>query len=219
VTIIIIGSGPSMKPEYIDMIRASGLPSMGMNAQYRHYETIDWLPQYYCCFDVQVGENHKEKLTSLDTHLCSYREVGGQTTKGIPPDFKNQSYHYVTTGTCAVRWAMELGYKRIILTGIDCDYQDLTADKELVEGTWGTWKLKETPKENPNYWVEDYQQEGDVYNTPNYNPSKPYHPLAWLELAAQSHHYGVQLIQTGSLLMPTIPVAELPQVLDDLAIA
>jgi hypothetical protein len=69
----------------------------------------------------------------------------------------------VTTGAISIRWAASLGYSKIGLIGVDCRYVALPA-WQAEEGL--SLRMAETPTENPNYFFEDYQREGDLFNVP-----------------------------------------------------
>lgn len=205
--IVVIGNGPSMKEEYLDLIRASGIPAVGMNAIYRLLRKKGWFPEYYLCFDASVAGSHKEEFSQLIKdesngikkfcfYKCNFKELGENprvVLKDHPPRFQNQKFNYVTTGTCAVRFAIELGYDQIIIVGVDCNYKDKVAERRTLPDTRATYELTETPAHNPNYFFEGYQIKGDVYNVPN----APYHRLAWQELATQVSTFGVRCTQTS----------------------
>lgn len=194
-TIVVIGNGPSMKKEYFDIIKNKGIDSIGMNSVYRYLKYINWWPTYYLGFDSKVTSSHKSEFIKLindnnngikefifyEENFPELKNNSRVTLKTSPPKFKNQHFSHVTTGSCAVRFAIEKGYKNIILIGIDCNYKEKVAERELQKGTWGTFKLLEDPKDNPNYFFDDYQQKGDIYNIPN----APYHKASWIELATQ----------------------------------
>lgn len=208
-SIVVIGNGPSMKKEHLQLIQDTETPSIGMNAIYRLLKTKGWFPRYYLCFDASVTGSHKKEFLNLiadDNNgiekFCFYKvnfkdfEPNDRVIlKEHPPNFKGQKFNYVTTGTCAVRFAIELGYDTIIITGVDCNYKEKVAERITLPNTRATYKLTETPKRNPNYFFDEYQVEGDIYNTPN----APYHRLAWQELAQQISSYRVRCVQTSPI--------------------
>lgn len=71
----------------------------------------------------------------------------------------------LTTGGYAPRFARYLGYTSIGLIGIDLRYVEMIPEAEVVKGI--VLQIKETPKQNPNYFFSDYQVAGDRYNVPN----------------------------------------------------
>ncbi|MCE9649655.1 MAG: hypothetical protein K8R18_08535 [Parvibaculum sp.] len=70
----------------------------------------------------------------------------------------------VTTGVMAARFAAYLGFRNILLLGIDANYQQLVDGAAKREGI--TLEMEKTPEANPNYFFADYQQAGDLYNLP-----------------------------------------------------
>ena len=80
------------------------------------------------------------------------------------PYFRTTAPDFVTTGAYSVRYGAFLGYQKINLLGIDLTYQTISEaaavdDLRLV--------MTETPSTNPNYFFDDYQQEGDAFQVPN----------------------------------------------------
>jgi hypothetical protein len=71
----------------------------------------------------------------------------------------------LTTGSHSVRFAAHLGYKEICLLGIDLRYVETIPEAEQVGEI--ALRIRETPKHNPNYFFDGYQQAGDRYNIPN----------------------------------------------------
>ena len=57
------------------------------------------------------------------------------------------------------------------------NYVEMIPECEELEDS--TLIIKETPKENPNYFIDDYQQAGDIYNKPNCNRV---HKQSWEDL-------------------------------------
>ena len=55
----------------------------------------------------------------------------------------------------------------IHILGMDCNYVEMIPECEELED--GTLKITKTPApgSNPNYFFDDYQRVGDIYNKPN----------------------------------------------------
>ncbi len=79
--------------------------------------------------------------------------------------FNTQDTTKVTTGAFAARFVAFLGHEKIALMGIDLKYVEIIKEAEKTEGVGLV--MRETPKENPNYFFDSYQQAGDKYNIPN----------------------------------------------------
>jgi hypothetical protein len=187
--LFVIGNGPSLRNFKFEDLSTYGFDTIGMNAAYRYWDTINWYPTYYSCLDTAVIESHQKQIRRLikeerikkffllkqiakhDPLLLDNKNIyffedlvkGPFTDKNIA--FKSCSPGKVTTGSYATRFGMYLGYKEIYLLGIDCRYVEIIKQARKVE----TIKLEivATPKFNPNYFFNDYQQKGDIYNIPN----------------------------------------------------
>ena len=88
---------------------------------------------------------------------------------GLPrwsaPAFETAAPAKVTTGAYAVRYAIHLGHARVYLLGIDCNYVESLPAASEAGGI--ALKMDSTPEQNPNYFFDDYQREGDRFNQPN----------------------------------------------------
>ena len=65
-------------------------------------------------------------------------------------------------------------YTDINLFGIDCNYVEFLPETERLKDN--TLRITKTPLNNPNYFIDDYQREGDNYNIPN---TKSVHYKSW----------------------------------------
>ena len=93
------------------------------------------------------------------------------------PTFGTKNLKISCTGANAIRTALELGYKKIILIGHDATYVQSHEFKEHESSGPGRYRVKQK-SDNPNYFWKDYYEGGDVYN-------KPGDPLpAWQRVAA-----------------------------------
>ncbi|PKP81502.1 MAG: hypothetical protein CVT79_10485 [Alphaproteobacteria bacterium HGW-Alphaproteobacteria-18] len=103
----------------------------------------------------------------LDSYVPYWHETRGAGF-GVElidaPAFRTGWPNLLTTGAYSLRYAAELGYTQLILLGIDLDYQPLP---EAAEADGLRLVMTETPKENPNYFFDDYQQAGDEFHVPN----------------------------------------------------
>ena len=83
-----------------------------------------------------------------------------------------------TTGSHAALVGAELGYRRIQLMGIDANYVEKIDEAKGKGGD--VLEIGTTPQNNPNYFVKDYQLEGDKYTLPN--PIPDLHLNCWREV-------------------------------------
>lgn len=205
--LIVMGGGPSLKIEHFDLVR--GFDTIGMNGAYRYYYKSGWWPRYFCCFDNNVTQNHASEWRAMIedpnvpierffflhrlsdspklTHLALRGGIGKYST-----DFSSFGYGG-NTGCNACQVGVCLGYKKLLLIGMDCDYK-----VEIVDGAKRTGgavlQMEKTPDDNPNYFIPDYQQKGDVFNMPQ---AAKFHRPAWEALSKWAPTVGVEIINCG----------------------
>ncbi len=198
-TLFIIGNGPSLKG--VDLKALPPSHTLGMNAAYRYWRTIDWRPTYYACLDEVVGLSHQEEIAALikeqriEKFLLRSNLIQALGEAALDKRVINFEalYHAkigfdaaptITTGSHATLWGALLGYKTIVLLGIDGRY------KERVEGaeSRGGIVLELTREShNPNYFFDGYQVPGDRYCVPN--PRPDLHIGAWRDAARNLDHF------------------------------
>jgi len=93
---------------------------------------------------------------------------------------------------CSV--AVCLGYKKIILLGVDCNYVEFV-DGCKIDGPGGL-VMEKTPDKNPNYWFDDYQQKGDEYNVP---AGMSFHMPTWNMFAYKAVHAGIDVVNCSPI--------------------
>jgi hypothetical protein len=210
-TIVIMGNGPSLKD--VDFKMLDGFDTFGLNSAYRAYERMDWWPKYHGCFDYRVTENHRESFNNLidnsPIEKCFYIiDINENYEKfqfinmlphGTTNKWNKSPEHFVqfhdngNSGANACSTAAALGYEKIILLGVDCNYV------EFVDGCAQDGpglKMEKTPDKNPNYWFDDYQQEGDEYNVPR---GTDFHLPTWNMFAYRAAHAGVEIINCSPI--------------------
>lgn len=177
----VIGNGRTLKDFDFTKIKDE---TIGMCLAYRHWEKIDWYPDYYVCVDkVVLHSNYKdiEKMIVDDKCKGGYLlsksiledcpELSENEKVIFLEDFKRQRgnpFRYLVewcSGSVSVLFSVILGFNDIHIMGIDCNYKEFLPETEELED--GTLKITKTPESNPNYFIDDYQREGDIYNKPN----------------------------------------------------
>jgi len=201
-----MGNGPSLKN--IDFSKLEGFDTFGLNSAYRAYDRMGWYPTYHGCFDHVVTKNHKESFRQLsegDNSIKKFfylQQVSdnsrvqkielvpyGSSTKwnSSPDDFAsftdngNSGANACSVGIC-------LGYEKIILLGVDCNYI------EFVDGCrkdGAILVMDKTPNNNPNYWFDDYQQKGDEYNVPR---GEQFHKPTWNMFAYAAAQANIEVV-------------------------
>jgi len=207
--ILIMGNGPSLAQ--VDFPRVA-IDTFGMNGAYRYYPELGWYPTFWGCFDTIVARNHAEgfrafiadprtatcrtfcfdrvtdhpKLNVLQPMRYGVHPFGRRGPGGIYLDKGN-------TGANCCQMALDMGYTRLILVGVDCSYVP------VVDGAKQTaadrLRMQRTPAENPNYAWRDYQRAGDEFHPPN---TDAYHWMAWRNLRAFAlRHPEIEVINCG----------------------
>ena len=224
-TCVILGNGPSLKPYDLEE-DFDGMDTIGMNSAYRYWEKIGWYPSFYCCLDEVVGMSHKEAILQLIRNAEEYgirvfllrtnlvNWLKGQVALDKVWNFDELKEKFIefntptlTTGSHSCIWATILGYKKIYIIGVDCNYVEKVTGAKALENH----KLVITKKsQNPNYFFEGYQAKGDEYNVPN--PFTDLHIKSWRNIARLVHKfYPMTKIYNSSVLsrMDAFPFAPL----------
>jgi len=210
-TLVVMGNGPSLKD--IDFSLLKHVDTFGLNSAYRAYRRMDWWPTYHGCFDYRVTDNHKEEFINLIdskkiqkhfyirnissasnfqfVNLLAYGST--DKTNNSIQDFNN-FHDNGNSGANACSVGICLGYKKIILLGVDCNYIEFV-DGCKKDGPGGL-VMEKTPDKNPNYWFDDYQQKGDEYNVP---AGLSFHMPTWNMLAYRAAHAGVEIINCSPI--------------------
>ena len=207
-----MGNGPSLADVDFDMLKE--YDTFGLNAAYRAYERMNWYPTYHGCFDYIVTENHAEKFLDLIQNSpitkCFYIRDFGRHKKfqrinllqyGTTDKWNNKLQDFAqfhdngNSGANACSVAACLGYEKIVLLGVDCNYVELVDGAE--EGPMNGWlKMTKTPDENPNYWFSDYQQAGDEYNVPH---GETFHKPTWNMFAYRAAQANIEVVNCSSI--------------------
>lgn len=210
-TLIIMGNGPSLKDVDFDMLE--GFDTFGLNSACRVYSRINWWPTYHGCFDYIMTDNQKQEFIDLiETNKIKkhfyIRNLSKKsnfqyinllpygTNKKINQtreDFNNFNDNG-NSGANASSIGICLGYKKIILLGVDCNYvEEIKGSSKLKNGVL---QLKQTPKKNPNYWFDDYQRAGDIYNIP---AGLSFHMPTWNLFAYRACQVDVEVINCSPI--------------------
>lgn len=230
---VVICNGPSLAG--FDFNRLRGLTSIGMNAAYRQFERIDFWPTYFMGIDLRVAPYHADKyvemIQSPEVGCSAYflsqptagnvrKETGKLSGKVVAVEetrMNDQVGLYQglfrasiigCTGACASQLGIQMGFKRIVLLGADCNYVEMLPESKQEEQGSGIKGIRltmsDTPKENPNYWFGDYQKSGDQYHVPN---AATTHMRAWKNLKKYADEKGVGIINCSeSTKVPYFPV-------------
>lgn len=199
--LIVMCNGPSLKEiDVKSLLKTEDV--FGMNAAYRFFEKEELYPKYFGCFDTKVTNSHRENYIKFIENspiekafllypICFSPKLTVLTLHGNIGDFSTnfENFGYGgNTGANSCQVGICLGYTKIILIGADCNY------KEVVDGAEnknGSLVIKETPEKNPNYFFDDYQRSGDVYNYPQ---SSVFHKPAWERLSSFAKKNNIDIV-------------------------
>ena len=181
--VVLIGNGPSSKD--IDFKKIN-FATIGMNVAFRHWYKINWFPDIYCCLDVELIKCHFSAISELiKNEKCQkfflrkhFHNICKNNNIKIPEenvyyleDMKHilfESNKHITTGAYALRFALFLGYIDIRLIGIDSNYINYVENCDKKDDSIkSTALIIKYDKPSVNYFFDDYQKKGDVYNIPN----------------------------------------------------
>ena len=191
---LVVGNGASLKNFDFNSIDRTKYDIYGCTLALRYWLDNNWFPDYYINVDTVVCERNPEVLEFVKMGKCKIYLLS-KTILNIWPDYKpnnnilfiedvlvdNKSiFKYVKTwcsGSSAVMLAMQM-YLNIKMIGFDCDYVEFIPECERLSD--GSLRITKTPEYNPNYFVDDYQRSGDIYNVPN---GQTVHMKSWKELS------------------------------------
>jgi len=189
--VLVLGNGKSL--ETFDFRRIN-TDWVGCCLAFRYWNKINIHPTYYVNVDRVVCEKNLEVMEYVQQKKCK-KYLLSETIKNIWSDYpKDGSIVFIEdlmkntnsifkfannycSGSSAVLFALD-HYNHVNTAGFDCDYVEFIPECEKLPD--GSLKISKTPKYNPNYFFNDYQREGDIYNVPN---GKRVHLRSWEELS------------------------------------
>lgn len=159
----IVATGPSLRMEDLDMLKAHNEICISMNGIYKAFEYTGWRPTYYMMADPNAMYFNRTTLETLDVPYIMLSDTISDTINrpnvyrwhlrrrfemGVKPlfsdDFSRGSFAGLTvTYDGALQFAAFMGFLEIYLLGVDCDnYRDSGTvhfwdkpGKKLEEGT------------------------------------------------------------------------------------
>ena len=196
-SLIIVCNGGSLKDFDWESIDRKKYDVMITGLSFRFFNRIKFNPDLYINVDkvcLKMIENNLCSLIKRDSikRLCISGEIcyTNDVIKIIQKrqhkvdiletmikDDKLPFYEFknITTGASAILYAMTLGYRDIKIIGLDNDYVEcIIESKDIGEGKR---EITSDVKNNPNYFFNGYQREGDVYNKPNNIPNLHSHAI------------------------------------------
>lgn len=191
---IVIGNGASLKGFDFKTIDRNVYDTIGCTLAFRYWLKYNWFPDIYVNIDTVVCEKNNEVLEFVKMKKCKLHLLS-KSILNVWNDYEptkdiifiedmlqdiGSIFKYVKnwcSGSSAVLLALQI-YNNVKMIGFDCDYVEYIP--ECIKLDDGTLQIKHTPTNNPNYFMDDYQRAGDIYNVPN---GKRVHLQSWKELS------------------------------------
>ena len=171
-----------------DFNELKGKNWIGMNLAYRYWSKVNIYPTHYICLDESVLRSNLEDIKRLVIDKRCQHFLFPNVMKNLwydSKDYKNiqffeaykntpeNPFRYLVdwcTGSAAILWAycyLDRANESVDLhlIGADCNYIEFLP--ECKETITGSLIITKTPEKNPNYFFDDYQRCGDIYNIPN----------------------------------------------------
>ena len=205
-TAFVLGNGPSLAE--VSLPSLSNYATIGLNAAYRYWREIDWRPRYYACVDLVVGLSHQDHIAALieegriekfllRDNLIEALGITARTDRVVNFDVHHGGKSLLsvvppTTGSHAALWAGDMGYRQIVMLGVDARYTEFVEGAAKRDGI--ELEIVEA-RDNPNYFFEGYQAPGDRYNIPN--PRPDLHVNAWRSAIAHLENAGVAVFNAN----------------------
>ncbi len=122
------------------------------------YKFLDFYPDL-------ANHPRVDVLDSFVSHRYQLRQEQYGFPRQQANSFLTDYPQKLTTGSYSVRYGIYLGYRQILLLGIDCRYVPVVTGARVVDDL--KMVMEQTPKTNQNYFFDDYQQAGDVFQIAN----------------------------------------------------
>jgi hypothetical protein len=179
--LLVICNGKSAADIDFELLKKSNIDTFAMNSAYKKFDELNFYPDYYSNLDSVVIRSHQNNLQTVmdkcNIRKCFYLSTVDfnckhnyfkviKTTspwKGLSASNSNFS-SWANTGSDCVQLGLMMGYKKIYIIGVD-GYTEMIDQSKITNKH--TLVITETPKDNPNYWFNTYQEKNDEYNIPN----------------------------------------------------
>ena len=193
-SVIVFGNGKSLEHFDFLSIDRDVYDVIGCCLAFRYWDKVDFYPDIYVNVDKVVCSKNEEVKEFVMKKKCKLYLLSNEI-KTIWHDYpKDGSIIFIEdiildnatifkfcvnycSGSASVLTAID-HYENIYCAGFDCDYVEFIPESKKLED--GSLIITKTPSENPNYFFNDYQREGDNYNVPN---GSTVHQTSWKELS------------------------------------
>ena len=179
--VYVVGNGRSLKDFDFNFLKDKEW--IGCCLGFRDWERTGIYPTHYVNVDPVVTQSNLKEIKDMiinkkcQTFCLDYSFIKmWEECKDYPSVHYLQQYQHTPynpfrnlidycSGSVATTLAYCLDTDRVNLLGMDCKYVEFLP--ECIELKDKTLKIIKQPKENPNYYFDDYQRVGDIYNKPN----------------------------------------------------
>ena len=195
----VIGNGPSLKAEDLEVIKNKGLVTFAFNRIYHIFDQTSWKPTYYISQDEKMLAGCVKEVNELITSIkfipiqmkwyhdisingANYFNIIHDEENGFPRFSSDISRYIVNSGTVvysAIQLAVYMGIKEIYLIGVDHQFQTSINEK-------GEVVVDPTIKD---YFCDKYN--GDKKDLIIPNPSKS--TLTYISAKKYSEKYGFNI--------------------------
>ena len=191
---LVLGNGKSLENFKFQKINQRYDAWVGCCLAFRRWNEINIHPTFYVNVDRVVCEKNLEVMEYVKQGKCK-KYLVSETIKNVWHDYKKDGTiifieelrkntdsifkfaNNYCSGSSAVLFALD-HFNHIDIAGFDCDYVEFIPECEQLPD--GSLRITKTPSYNPNYFFNDYQREGDIYNVPN---GTRVHLRSWQELS------------------------------------
>lgn len=183
----ILGNGPSLNR--LDLAKLASEYTFGVNKIYLLYDRIDWRPTFYTLLDWRVGPEIAPEIDRMDGSIKflpnRFRGLfpGGDDTfwfstrpvlDGLDDQFRPSIVDGVPSkGTIlvtAIQIAFHLGFRDIVLIGVDASYRIPKTVRQSGPDRFGSGiklNLESTQDDDPNHFDPTYFGKGARWHDPN----------------------------------------------------
>tara|TARA_R110001583_G_scaffold1015_6_gene8798 strand:- start:473 stop:1774 length:1302 start_codon:yes stop_codon:yes gene_type:complete len=179
--VYVVGNGRSLKGFDFNFLKDKEW--IGCCLGFRDWERTGIYPTHYVNVDPVVTQSNLKEIKDMiinkkcQTFCLDYSFIKmWAECKDYPSVHYLQQYQHTPynpfrnlidycSGSVATTLAYCLDTDRVNLLGMDCKYVEFLP--ECIELKDKTLKIIKQPTENPNYYFDDYQRVGDIYNKPN----------------------------------------------------
>lgn len=185
--VFIMGNGPSLAK--CDLSRLAAEHTFGVNKIHLLFDQIDWRPTYYTLLDWKMGpavapdvdqyadsiKFFPERFRGLlpggaETYWYAPRKVGKHIDDQFDPNITEGIPSSGTVLMTAIQQAFFLGFRDIILIGVDAAYSipaSVRQEGPDINRTGTKLHLTSTANDDPNHFDPAYFGAGDRWHDPN----------------------------------------------------